>query len=344
MILAPLATSAALVAMAAVLTLLINKLLHPVLVQYALARPNARSSHKIPTPQGGGIAVVGVTLAGLIVVFAMTGPLAGLDTRRLWLLAGSATMLAVIGAVDDIRPLPVLVRLVLQFSGAFIIVAALPPDQAPLGALPFKVPAAIETAILVIGLVWFINLTNFMDGIDWITIVEMVPITLTIALLAHIGAVPKAAGTLALLLAGGLIGFAPANKHVARLFLGDVGSLPIGALSGWLLIVVAASGHLAAALILPLYYIADSGITLWRRWQRGEKVWQAHRSHYYQRALDAGYSVPDVTGMVLRLNLCLAGLALVSVAIPRTYVSYVCLAVAAALTWRLLQQLERGKL
>lgn len=337
-----LAESAGLVLIAALLTLLLNKALHPVLVQYALARPNARSSHKIPTPQGGGIAVVGVTLLILLAI-AWKSPLPGLDAKRLGFLAASSILLGLVGAVDDIRPLPVLLRLVLQFTAAAGIVAALPPDQAPFGALPFSVPTALEATILVIGLVWFINLTNFMDGIDWITVVEMVPITLAIALLSHVGAVPKAAGILALLLAGGLLGFAPANRHVAKLFLGDVGSLPIGGLVGWLLIVVAGAGHLAAALILPLYYLADSGVTLWRRWQNGEKVWHAHRSHYYQRALDMGFSVPEVTDRILRVNIALACLAIGSVLIDRAVVDLACMLIAASLTYNLLQQLERGK-
>jgi UDP-N-acetylmuramyl pentapeptide phosphotransferase/UDP-N-acetylglucosamine-1-phosphate transferase len=342
MALPPLALSALLVAVAAVATLVLNRFLHPLLVRYALARPNARSSHKIPTPQGGGIAVVGVAL---IMLVALTGHTVttGLDAHRLVLLVGAGVVLAAVGAVDDIRPLPVLLRLVLQFACATALVLALPPESAPLAKLPFTLPAELENALLVVGLVWFINLTNFMDGIDWMTVVELVPITAAIALMSHIGATPKAAGLLALLLTGTLLGFAPSNKHVARLFLGDVGSLPLGGLVGWLLIVLAGSGHLWAALILPMYYVADSGITLVKRWRRGEKVWKAHRSHYYQRAVDVGWSVPEVTAMVLRHNLMLAALALVTVVIRKQVVGLAALAAAAVLTGWLLQRLERGK-
>jgi UDP-N-acetylmuramyl pentapeptide phosphotransferase/UDP-N-acetylglucosamine-1-phosphate transferase len=340
MALPTLAESALLVLLAAVLTMLLNRLLHPLLVRYALARPIARSSHKVPTPQGGGIAVIGITLAMLVwLTISTTTP--GISPPRLALLVGAAMLLALVGAVDDIRPLPVLLRLVLQFAAAIGLVMALPPDLAPLASL--RVPVLLESAILVIGLVWFINLTNFMDGIDWITVVEMVPITAALALFSHIGALPKAAGLLALLLCGALIGFAPANRHVARLFLGDVGSLPIGALVGWMLIVLAGAGHLAAALILPLYYIADSGITLVQRWRRGEKIWQAHRSHYYQRALDKGFTVPQVTAEVLKVNIALAGLALVCVIVKEQIVSLSMLGLAAVLTAMLLHRLEQGK-
>ena len=342
MALPPLATSALLLLLAAAMTLLVNKMLHPVLVRYALARPNARSSHKIPTPQGGGIAVIGVTLAMLLALTVGTVT-AGIEPLRLALLVGAAVLLALVGAVDDIRPLPVLLRLLLQFAAAIALVISLPPESAPLGKLPLPIPALIENAVLVVGLVWFINLTNFMDGRDWMTVVELAPITAAIALFSHIGVVPKAAGLLALLLTGALAGFAPANRHVARLFLGDVGSLPLGGLVGWLLIVLAGAGHIFAALILPLYYLADSGITLTRRWLSGEKVWQAHRSHYYQRALDAGFSVPEVTAAVFRLNIMLAALALTTVVIKKMIVGWAALTIAAMLTAWLLKRLERGK-
>ena len=105
------------------------------------------------------------------------------------------------------------------------------------------------------------------------------------------GALPRDATLVALALCGAMIGFAPFNRPVARLFLGDVGSLPIGLLLGWLLVVLAGSGHFAAALLLPLYYLADATITLLRRLANGEPVWQAHRSHFYQRAMDNGFSV-----------------------------------------------------
>src|SRR5206468_1733735 len=104
-------------------------------------------------------------------------------------------------------------------------------------------------------------------------------------------ALPPFATLLTLVLAGAVLGFAPFNRPVATLFLGDVGSLPIGLLLFWLLIQLAGSGHLAAALLLPLYYLADTMITLVRRMAAGERIVLAHRSHFYQRATNGGYSV-----------------------------------------------------
>jgi UDP-N-acetylmuramyl pentapeptide phosphotransferase/UDP-N-acetylglucosamine-1-phosphate transferase len=114
---------------------------------------------------------------------------------------------------------------------------------------------------------------------------------------------------MALALCGAMIGFAPINRPVARLFLGDVGSLPIGLLLGWLLAVLAGGGHFAAALLLPLYYLADATITLLRRLTKGEPIWQAHRTHFYQRATDNGYSVMQIVGRVFLLNVVLIALA-----------------------------------
>src|SRR5262249_20094793 len=93
---------------------------------------------------------------------------------------------------------------------------------------------------------------------------------------------------------------------VAGLFVGGGGSRPIGLLLGWLLLQLAGTGHLAAALILPLYYLLDATITLVRRVARGERFWQAHRSHFYQRATDNGFSVPALVAHVVLVNLPLA--------------------------------------
>ena len=106
--------------------------------------------------------------------------------------------------------------------------------------------------------------------------------------------------------------YAPFNRPVARLFLGDVGSLPIGLLIAWLLILAAGRGHLAAALLLPLYYVADTTITLLRRLMNGEPVTQAHRSHFYQRAMDGGFSVYQIVGRVFFVNIILAGLSAIT--------------------------------
>jgi UDP-N-acetylmuramyl pentapeptide phosphotransferase/UDP-N-acetylglucosamine-1-phosphate transferase len=130
---------------------------------------------------------------------------------------------------------------------------------------------------------------------------------------------------------------------VARLFLGDVGSLPIGLLLGWLLALVAGNGHLAAALLLPLYYLADASLTLARRSMAGERVWQAQRTHFYQRATDGGFAVVEIVGRVFAVNVVLAALAATTVVLPTRSVRLAALAAGAALVAWLLAGFARGK-
>src|SRR5262249_62276271 len=136
---------------------------------------------------------------------------------------------------------------------------------------------------------------------------------------------------------GALCGSARFNGRWARLFLGDVGSLPIGLLLAWLLILLALNGHVAAALLLPLYYLADATLTLARRLIAGEQVWQAHRTHFYQRATDGGFSVSEIVGRVFAANAVLAILAVVSVTIPVWWVAIATLVVGASLVAWLLR-------
>jgi len=217
----------------------------------------------------------------------------------------ATVFIALVGAIDDIRPIAVMPRLILQVAGVAIVLAALPDELRIAPLLPYW----LERALLGLAMLWLINLTNFMDGIDWMTVAEVVPLTSGLVLFGLMGALPRDAMIVALALCGAMIGFAPVNRPVARLFLGDVGSLPIGLLLGWLLVVLAGTGHFAAALLLPLYYLADATITLLRRLANGEPILQAHRSHFYQRAMDGGFSIYQVVGRVFLLNIALIGLA-----------------------------------
>jgi UDP-N-acetylmuramyl pentapeptide phosphotransferase/UDP-N-acetylglucosamine-1-phosphate transferase len=284
-------------------TTLLVFVLKPLLLRYALARPNARSSHKIPTPQGGGIAVIGTVLIPIALLLAFANLPAGMALSLLTVAAASFA-LAAIGAIDDIRPLPAGLRLVLQ---AAAVTAAIVTSD--IRILPEWIPLSMEQAFLVLGGIWFVNLVNFMDGLDWITVAEMVPVTAFIGFVSWSMDGPFPIGLIALTLCGALIGFAPFNKPVAHLFLGDVGSLPIGLLVGWMLLQLAGTGALVAAILLPLYYLMDATITLFRRLAKRERVWEAHRSHFYQRATDNGFSVMSVIAHVFVLNLMLAVLA-----------------------------------
>ena len=312
--------------------------LRPWLARYALARPNARSSHTVPTPQGGGIAVVAAITIVVVAVEIFFANQLG-DPWRLSIVFASAIGLALVGVTDDLRPLDAIPRLVLQIAAVAAVIATFPPDVRIVPAIPWW----LDRAVLLVGGVWLVNLVNFMDGIDWMTVAEIVPATAALGLFGLMGVLPPEATVVALALCGAMIGFAPFNRPVAQLFLGDVGSLPIGLLLGWLLAVLAGGGHLAAAILLPLYYLADATITLMRRLVNGEQVMQAHRSHFYQRALDVGFSVNQIVARVFALNLALGLLALLTVLRGSATLNAAALVTGLVLVALLLVDLSRAR-
>jgi UDP-N-acetylmuramyl pentapeptide phosphotransferase/UDP-N-acetylglucosamine-1-phosphate transferase len=270
-----------------------------------LDHPNERSSHTVPTPRGGGWGIVLTLLPAAALAAVALDDLRGLGPVLL-----GATLLAGVSWADDRRGLGPGGRLLAQAAAVAAGLAALPPDglvlQGLVGWWPDRVLAALAW-------VWFVNLYNFMDGIDGLAGTETATIGLGVALvagLAGLGPLPVWAGLAA---AGAALGFLAWNWQPARIFMGDVGSVPLGYALGWLLLGLAAAGHWAAALLLPAYFLADATITLCRRLLRGEKVWRPHREHFYQRAVRAGRSHAEVVRSVLAANLALVALALLSV-------------------------------
>ena len=306
MIISGLPVSIFVVVAAAVLSAGITWAIRPWLVRHALAKPNARSSHRIPTPQGAGVAVIAATLsvAGAIAAYENTVPL----NVPVAIFAASL-FIAIVGFADDVKPIPVLPRLLLQALAIGAILFTAPGDVRIIQAWPLW----IERSLLLLAGLWFVNLVNFMDGLDWMTVAEVVPITGAIVLLGSAGEFPLAPTIVAAALCGAMLGFAPFNRPVAKVFLGDVGSLPIGLLLGWCLLQLAWHQQIVAALLLPLYYLSDATVTLLRRLVRGEPFWAAHRSHFYQRATDNGFTVLRVVSEVFALNVGLAVLATGSV-------------------------------
>jgi UDP-N-acetylmuramyl pentapeptide phosphotransferase/UDP-N-acetylglucosamine-1-phosphate transferase len=278
--------------------------IRPLLLRHALAKPTPRSSHAVPTPQGAGIAVIIATLLVAGAFIASVGWL-GADVPMVF---GATAFIALVGVTDDIRTIPVIPRLILQGLSVGIVLYA---ASGELHIIP-DCPLWIERVVLFLAGLWFVNLVNFMDGIDWMTVAEVVPVTAALVLLGALGDLTPSTMIVAAALGGATVGFAPFNRPVAKIFLGDVGSLPIGLLLGWCLLELAYRQHLTATLLLPLYYLADATVTLLRRLAKREKVWAAHRSHFYQRATDNGFSVLHVVGEVFALNLGLAALAIAS--------------------------------
>jgi UDP-N-acetylmuramyl pentapeptide phosphotransferase/UDP-N-acetylglucosamine-1-phosphate transferase len=233
----------------------------PALRRWRLDPVNARSSHSHPTPRGGGLAFVPVICAALL--------LQGQGGLR-WL-GLAAVPLALLGWIDDRRPLPARWRYLLQLAtaGLLLALAALP---LPLGWLPLALVAI--TAL--------INFTNFMDGLDGL-------VALALALVLTGAAVLLQAPAL-LLAAAALLGFLAFNWAPAQVFMGDVGSTFLGALLAGVVLQARGPGQALMVLLLAFPLLADAGSTVLRRaWWR-QPLAQAHRLHLYQRLQQAGWS------------------------------------------------------
>jgi UDP-N-acetylmuramyl pentapeptide phosphotransferase/UDP-N-acetylglucosamine-1-phosphate transferase len=311
-------------------------LLRPLLIRHLLAQPNARSSHTVPTPQGAGLAVMTSVFAGYVLGIFVLGQ--GAEPRLLGVLVAAAG-LTLLGAIDDAYGLSIWSRLTGQVLAAIVVVGSLPEG---FRVLPDVLPEIGEDALMVLGVVWFLNAVNFLDGLDWMTVAQVVPMTLGVAVLHVLGAVPGTVALLALALLGAMLGFAVFNKHPAAIFLGDAGSLPVGLCLAFMLIFVA-KANLAAALLLSLYTLADATLTLFRRLIAGERVFSAHRTHFYQRAVAEGLSVPQVTARVFLLGFLLASLAIATVLAGSLAINLVALGLGVIATGLTLFVLGRGR-
>jgi Fuc2NAc and GlcNAc transferase len=244
--------------------------------------PNSRSSHHVPTPRGGGVAVVVVVLAALPLL-AWRGMLPVLS---LWAMLGAGLLVAGIGWLDDHGHVAARWRLLAHFAAAAWALAWL-------GGLP---PLPVMGATIDLGwfghglaalyLVWLLNLYNFMDGIDGIAGIEAVTVCLGGVALYILSSATDGAWLVPVLVAATVGGFLAWNFPRARIFMGDAGSGFVGIMLGLLSLEAAA---VAAELfwgwvILLGAFVVDATVTLVRRLLRGERVYEAHRSHAYQHA------------------------------------------------------------
>jgi len=270
-----------------------TRVLIPILARREiLDRPNERSSHHVATPRGGGIAVIGSVLLAWIVLVRTELVSSGVSGIAL-----GAVFLAAVSWLDDLRGLSPVVRLLAQAAAVAIGVFALPGPQ-----------NAFYLAAIGPVWIWWINLFNFMDGIDGLAGSEAGAIGAGLLLFARIGVGnDPALQMLSATVIGAAAGFLVWNWSPARIFLGDVGSVPLGYVLGFLLLDLANRGWWKIALILPLYFLADATITLARRLLRGERFWQAHREHFYQQAVRRGLGHAAVVKRVIAADLMLIG-------------------------------------
>lgn len=283
----------------------VSLFLTAVLRRYALSRslmdvPNERSSHSISTPRGGGVAIVVAFLLALTLLW-VTGLL---SSAHFFGIAGAGAFVALIGFMDDHGHIAARWRLLGHFSGAAWVLFWL-------GGLPPVVVFGVNLELSWFGyllgvfyLVWMLNLYNFMDGIDGIASVEAICACLGAGLLYWLAGLDNLIWG-PLLLAVSVAGFLWWNFPPAKIFMGDAGSGFLGIVLGGLSLQAAwvSAPMLWAWLILLGVFIVDATFTLIRRLLRGDKVYEAHRSHAYQFASRQFGSHLPVTMAVGAINL-----------------------------------------
>jgi Fuc2NAc and GlcNAc transferase len=274
------------------------------MAQDLLDIPNDRSSHTAPTPRGGGLAIVIVLLlSGVVSLFLPLAPIAILVCLLLATLAFS-----LLGWQDDKHDLPASVRFLIQlliavFASGWLLWATIPGYSSSFALV-------VLLLLSTLWIVWMANLYNFMDGIDGISAVESLILGATTSYwFAISGAVSMA--VICIAVAGASVGFMRWNWSPAKIFMGDVGSLALGAFFAIIAIIGTTRLDIPflAFLILYAVYLTDSGVTLLHRIIKREKWWQAHRSHFYQRAVQSGFSHAQVSLSVMALNIIFALLA-----------------------------------
>jgi Fuc2NAc and GlcNAc transferase len=287
-------------------SVLLSALLTGVLHRYAIDHrlldlPNTRSSHKVPTPRGGGMAIVMTFLLGLpVLVWADV-----MAYKEMFALSGAGTLVAIVGFLDDHGHIAARWRLLTHFvaaSWALVWMGGMPP----LMMFGVVVDAYwLAQVLAAFYLVWLLNLYNFMDGIDGLAGVQAIAVCAGGALLCLLEGTTVAAWSAPMLLLAAVSGFLSWNFPPARIFMGDAGSGFLGLMLGVLSIQAAwiTPAFFWAWLILLGVFVVDATLTLLRRILRRQKPYEAHRSHAYQYAARKYGTHRSVTLVVGAINL-----------------------------------------
>jgi UDP-N-acetylmuramyl pentapeptide phosphotransferase/UDP-N-acetylglucosamine-1-phosphate transferase len=272
----------------------------PLLTKFAILDvPMARSNHKHPVPRGGGIAIMLTVIIMLCLYSFIYGGV------RVMPLVISVILVGIVSFVDDVRGVSIIVRSICHLTAAFLL----------LKSFPLEINFFL-LIFLTFGLYVFANFYNFMDGIDGSATVGAIHIgfsTFAISLLDKSSSLPSDIPLISIIIIGASSAFLIFNWQPARMFLGDVGSITLGFICGWLMVNLFLYGYRGAAVIIPLYYMADSGLTLLMRLSRGKKIWTAHSEHFFQKAVRNGQSHAQVTGKIIVVNCILSALSILSI-------------------------------
>ena len=275
--------------------------------------PNARSLHVKPVPRTGGLAVLAGILIGSAVLWIGAGDV---PMERVIGLGAGLLPLTLVSVLDDRYGISARVRLLIHGWAALCLLAAGPvPAGLHWPGLALPLPAGIADVLVVLFVIWMINLYNFMDGMDGFAGGMAV---IGFSTLAWLGRTDAGFVTLCLTIAAASAGFLIHNFPPAKIFLGDAGSTTLGFLAAACSLWGSRAGlfPLWIALLIFSPFIVDATVTLLRRLWRGEKVWEAHRSHYYQRLVLLGWGHRRTVLAEYALMLACAGSAVLAVQLP----------------------------
>ena len=303
--------------------------------------PNPRSSHTRPVPRGGGIAIDVVVILGLIGVTLLVR---AWRVSELIVLIGASVLIAVVSWVDDMRSLPSVLRLSAHlFAAAVVVLAFVPPSSIQIaGPIAFNSIAAS----IVLTVIWITGLTNaynFMDGIDGISGAHGV-VAGVIWLLVGKATGEPALFWVGLLTSAASLGFLFFNWPPAKIFMGDVGSAFLGFTFAFAALLFARrQGALSFLMIVPVWpFVFDTAFTFLRRLRRGERVFEAHRSHLYQRLVIAGWSHAAVSALYAFLAACGGAVLLSSLVLSaRLTLSVAVVGMLGMLLWLLVRIAEK---
>lgn len=285
--------------LAALLSFILTVPLRHWLVQRGIVdHPGFRRSHSTPTPRGGGVAIAAALIATVVVQ-------PGFDPL-VWIALAFVLALAVLGWIDDRRNLHPFRRLAVQVVAVVAVLGSLGGIQSVVVFGQELSAPWLWSALAAIAALWLINLHNFMDGSDGLAAMQGLWTGAVMGWLLH-GAGAGEAGWFALAAAGAFGGFLVWNRPPARIFMGDAGSLVLGAVVAWLALYGAATGHISiwVSLLVTSVFVVDATATLVLRLVRGERWYTPHRQHAYQLLLSRGWSHGRILALYAAVNLLL---------------------------------------
>ncbi len=289
--------------------------------------PVSRSSHYKPTTTAGGLIFVPIIIIGWLLF-------AGAEGQNIELISLVVVAVGIVSVVDDMLDLHGGGRLILHIVGCFCLVYVIPLS----GAISFIGNELLQGIVTLILFVWFVNLYNFMDGIDGVAASGAVFMSLGLYVVGE--STGWQYSMEASIVMWVMIAFSLFNLPPAKLFMGDVGSISLGLILGYLFIRLAQSGYLASALILPMYFVFDTTMVLLIRLGRGLSPFKTHRTFSFHHAYDAGMSQKTIVIYISSVNLILIGMA--CVAIYQPLMAFILSFVPVSALWWYLRKYKTG--